>query len=424
MASSSETNNGGPSAKPAGASERPPKKETRPPAAKAAPSEHPGAAKPKVSVVSLHTAAELQPYVARWEQLAKNATDPNPFLEPWLFIPGLQFVAGEELELVFVERRDGSLMGFFPFLRRKKYHGLPVPTLVSYTHDFHFVQTPLVHSSYARECLDALFDWLAKESKATLVELTEYAGDGAFQHAMIHVLGERDEPYTPVFRRTRGLYVRQKDADIYLASIADSEGRRKLRAKERNLGEQAGKVTYEELTSEADLPRWASEFLALEASGWKGDRGTAMAADPARKKFFEEAIGEAYRRKQLELTALRVGDRAVAMKCNFLSGGGGFVFKIGYDESLGKFSPGMLLEVDNIRRMHARTDLQWMDSCAHHKSRLFGDSCNQRKTFETLLVAPAGEGGKFLLSVYPLAQWVSRQVRVLKKRRAKTSSPS
>ena len=420
--SSSETNNGGPAAKPAGASERPPKKEKepRPPAAKAAPAEQ----KPKVSVVSLHSAAELEPYIARWEQLAKHVTDPNPFLEPWLFIPGLQFVAGQELELVFVERRDGSLMGFFPFLRRKKYHGIPVPTLVSYTHDFHFVQTPMVHANYARECLDALFGWLAKESKALLVELTEYAADGAFQHAMIQVLMERDEPYTPVFRRTRGLYVRQKDADTYLASITDSEGRRKLRAKERNLGEQAGKVTYEELRSEADVHKWASEFLALEASGWKGDRGTAMAAEPARKKFFEDAMVEAFRRKQLELTALRVGDRPAAMKCNFLAGGGGFVFKIGYDESLGKFSPGMLLEVDNIRRMHARSDLFWMDSCAHHTSRLFGDSCNQRKTFETLLVAPGSEGGKFLVSIYPLGQWISRQARALKKRHVRPGSAS
>ncbi len=405
----------------------PERTETSAPAAtgstKKAPAERAAPSAPKVSVAVLRTAEELEPFIARWEQLAKRALEPNAFLEPWLFLPGLRaFGAGKAFEMVAVSRRDGSLIGLFPFTRERKHHGVPVPTLASWRHDFHFVSTPLVHADHARECMDALFEWLARDSGATLVELAEIMGDGPFQHVLLKVLADRAE-LSCSDRWTRGLYLPQKDADTYLASILDSEGRRRLRSKEKHLGAE-GRVEYAELQPDGDVAAWTAEFLTLEASGWKGARGTAMASEPDRKRYFEQVIAEAFARKQLEMTALRVNGRAVAMKCNFRAGDGAFVFKIAYDESLGKSSPGMLLEVDNIRRLHAggAAGPKWMDSCAHTNSRLFGDSCNRRHTIETILIAPGGEAGKLVVALFPLARWAARQVRALRNRTAPPAS--
>src|SRR3546814_1448935 len=52
------------------------------------------------------------------------------------------------------------------------------------------------------------------------------------------------------------------------------------------------------------------------------------------------------------------------MLVNFLMGRGGFSFKIAFDETMSRFSPGVLIEIDNLRRVLNRDDLDWMDSCA------------------------------------------------------------
>jgi hypothetical protein len=144
-----------------------------------------------------------------------------------------------------------------------------------------------------------------------------------------------------------------------------------------------------------------------------------MASRPANRRFFEEVVAEGTRRGQVEMLALRVDDRQVALKCNLRAGEGAFVFKIAYDEGFGKYSPGMLLEVDNIRRMHATRAVRWMDSCANPHSRHFGEVCSDRRAIETTLVAPGREGGRLLLALFPLAQWASRQIRALRQRAGK-----
>jgi CelD/BcsL family acetyltransferase involved in cellulose biosynthesis len=64
-------------------------------------------------------------------------------------------------------------------------------------------------------------------------------------------------------------------------------------------------------------------------------------------------------------TELRVGDRVVASTSNFVSGGAGFAFKVGWESELRKYSPGMLNEVELVRAApEVCADLAWFDSGA------------------------------------------------------------
>ena len=50
-----------------------------------------------------------------WQDLADHAVEPNPFYEPWMFLPALE-AWPSPLKHIFVE--DGaSLVGFFPLER-------------------------------------------------------------------------------------------------------------------------------------------------------------------------------------------------------------------------------------------------------------------------------------------------------------------
>ena len=226
---------------------------------------------PKARVVVLRDATALEARARELDELGRSAIEPNPYFEPWMLLPALRAFPDErELELAVVERRDGAPIGLFPMVRERKVHGLPVPGLSIWRHEYCLLQTPLVHAASASECMDAFLAWLASRRDVALVELDGIAGDGPFAHALIDALNERREPYASVQRFTRGFSMLHADADAYLAAVFGGEGRRQLKSKERNLARE-GQVTYEVLAGEdhflffsaldralADLGAWVS----------------------------------------------------------------------------------------------------------------------------------------------------------------------
>lgn len=381
-----------------------------------APDVRPRRASSTPSVVVVHGALELERYAERLEELARHAIEPNVFYEPWVLLPALRLLPEtRRLDLALVSRRDGTLVGFFPLVRLSRYHSLPVATLTLWSHERCPLSTPLVHAGHARECMDAFFDWLRDHSRAMLIELGGISGDGPFQHALDEALDARGETFWLVSRRTRALYARRESIEAYLAAAMGSEARRRLRARERRLRE-LGRVEYAELGPEGEVDDWTEEFLALEARGWRGRAGSAAAMGPARRRFFEAVVGEAFVRGRLEMLALRVDERALAIKCNLLAGEGSFAFGAAWDERYARLSPGVLLEVDCVRRLHARRDgVRWLDSCGAPEARPLGGLGVDRRTIETVLVAAGREPGRLFVSLMPLALWVSRHVREVRE---------
>src|SRR3546814_1665041 len=89
-----------------------------------------------------------------------------------------------------------------------------------------------------------------------------------------------------------------------------------------------------------------------------------MACDPAEASFFRESVTAAFAAERLAFLRIDFEGKPIAMLVNFLMGRGGFSFKIAFDETMSRFSPGVLIEIDNLRRVLNRDDLDWMDSCA------------------------------------------------------------
>ena len=108
------------------------------------------------------------------------------------------------------------------------------------------------------------------------------------------------------------------------------------------------------------------------------------------------------------ILASRVAGRPVAMKCNFLAGRGSFAFKIAFDEDYAHFSPGMLLEIENIRRLHATADIGWMDSCAVPDHFMINRLWPDRRIIQTVLVSTGKRPGELVVSAMPLLRWLKR----------------
>lgn len=113
--------------------------------------------------------------------------------------------------------------------------------------------------------------------------------------------------------------------------------------------EEKGRVTVERVEGGLELEAKLEEGFALEASGWKGRRGTAMAQDARTRGFYSELARTAAYAGRLALYYMRLDGRAVAFQYALEYGGRYFLLKPGYDETLGDCSPGQLLMEDVLR---------------------------------------------------------------------------
>jgi hypothetical protein len=128
------------------------------------------------------------------------------------------------------------------------------------------------------------------------------------------------------------------------------------------------------------------------------------------RRYFLEFAGQAAQRGQLRILALVLEGRPIAIKCNVLAEPGSFAFKIAYAEAFAKYSPGQLLEIDNIRRVHDEKGIEWMDSCADPSHPMIDTLWGHRRIIRTW-VAPMGRWGRFIVAALPSLRWLKRAVR-------------
>jgi CelD/BcsL family acetyltransferase involved in cellulose biosynthesis len=115
--------------------------------------------------------------------------------------------------------------------------------------------------------------------------------------------------------------------------------RRKMRYAER-----FGAVTYEAVTPPPDrLEALLDEAFQVEAAGWKGEAGSALARNRRAGAFYRRYAAAASASGILRLFFMRIDGRAVAMVLAVESAASLWTLKIGYDESFARCSPGSLL---------------------------------------------------------------------------------
>ena len=168
------------------------------------------------SVTSLRDRSALDALIPEWEDLAGHALEPNVFHEPWMLLPALEaFAEPFAVQLVLVRAgAPGSaplLCGVFPLERAVHIRGLPYPHLRVWRHRHCMLGAPLVRAGHARETLEALFDWLARDPRgASVLEWGVIPGDGPFHRALDEVLSGRGHERFVLEQHLRGLLGRAR----------------------------------------------------------------------------------------------------------------------------------------------------------------------------------------------------------------------
>jgi CelD/BcsL family acetyltransferase involved in cellulose biosynthesis len=373
---------------------------------------------PPLTVEVARDAEALRTHHAAWEDLAAAAQEANPFYEPWMVSPALETLGQPRhlsFYLVYSASQGGSdrarkLCGLFPLEQRTRFHGLPIAVCRLWTHLHCFYCAPLVRPGFAGPCLRALQDWFAAhETRSLLWEWPQVPAEGKLCHDLLSAFHEQHLPLFVTEAHTRPLLVAGGDADTYLKNALSGDRRKKLRKYEQRLA-QHGKVEYIMLEPSDDVEAWIKDFLRLEACGWKGREGTALACSEADKKFFSQIVLEAFHRGRLKMQALRVGGRSIAALCDFLAGDGAFAFKVAFDEAYSAYSPGTLLEVEGIRVAHARKIL-WTDSCKMPGVAALDHLWSERRAIQNLLVAGDHRAAALGVAAMPLLRYLKGRVR-------------
>lgn len=371
--------------------------------------------------VVIKEVAELEAYLPAWENLVAEALEPNVFYEPWMVMPAiLAYGLRKELWFVLILRRDPSgqrpprLCGFFPLELLTHYNGLgkrlPIRTLSLWRHPRCYLCTPLLSRLYAQETVSAFFDWLDSGAHGcALLQFAHANGDGPFARLLTDYFYQHANLTYVTDCYTRALFRPSDSAGQYVQQAVSAKHRRTLRSQETRLARK-GRLDYLVLEREDDVGNWVQQFLKLEASGWKGKEGTAFACSEADCTFFSAVVKEAFRRRQLMMLALHLNDQPIASKCNLLSEPGSFAFRIAFDEEYSEFSPGVLLELENIRQLHARPEIRWMDSCADPDNSMLNHLWLDRRTIPTIVVGTGRRPGDLVVAAIPMLRWLNRKL--------------
>lgn len=336
-----------------------------------------------------------------WDDLAWHAVEPNAFYEPWLLLPLWKaYFADQQVQLVLIYRSGAKpndppeLCGLVPLWQRR-HEKLPIAFWSLWQNDYICNCTPLLRQGVATEAWRVFCDWLATQS-LPLIELPLVNGDGPFQHALLEVANERHTPIYVNAHYSRALLRPAENAEAYCAQSMTCHNRQELRRQRRRLSER-GQLESRVTQPGDDIQFWIDEFLRLESAGWKGREGTALAVDETNAAFTRTVIEEGFARNQVTLLGLFLDGRAIALKLNFLSGEGGFTYKIAFDEDFKKYSPGVQLELENIDWFHAQRGLAWLDSCARPEHFMIGRLWKDRRIMHRLTLSTGSRFGDLLI---------------------------
>ncbi|HYD71323.1 GNAT family N-acetyltransferase [Azospirillum sp.] len=375
-----------------------------------------------VSVTLVRDADGLAGHAAALDDLAGNAEAPNPYYEPWFALPLLRaFGAAQDLLFLLLSTTgpDGQprQIGFFPFERTRLHRFAPLPCLRLWRDPYLYVPRcdPLVRAGAEDACAAALLDWVehAPDSPG-LLDLPRLTADTPFTHALERRLAAARTLRHARLTQESHLYRRQSDADTYLKTALSGERRQTLRRKRRHL-DKLGPVTFtdvEDGDGDGNVDAAIDGLIDLEASGWKGAEGTAIAT-LGHRAVIRDVLRAAHARGRLSLLALRVDGRLVAARSAFLAPPGSFVFKIGHDERepYARSSPGFLLEEEAIRRLHATDGLAWQDTCSAPSSTLFRAMRSDPLPLARHLLAARGSPAAALLALLPALLPHARRIR-------------
>ena len=335
---------------------------------------------------------------AAWDALAARATEPNPFYESWFLLPSLRALDPQgSVSLAWLEV-DGKLAGLLPLKHHGAYYGYPLPHLRGWVHGNMFCGLPLVGAGmgavFWRELLGHCD---GHAGTAMFLHLLHMPVDGALHTTLKGLLAGERRQAASVQLEERAMLASRLSPEAYLEASLTGKKRKELRRQQRRL-EELGPLATVRVTAPADVAGWVDRFLALEQRGWKGAAGSALASDPANADWFRSALAAGAQAGRVECLSLEQDGEPLAMLATFVTAPGAYSFKTAFAEDFARFSPGVLLQIENLAMLD-RPDIAWTDSCAAADHLMIDHFWRERRRVARHSIAIGGQARRKLFGL-------------------------
>ena len=331
---------------------------------------------------------QLEAVVDDWRDLATRTLVPNAFYEPAFALAAAPvFGEGAGALLVWSGSLPRRLLGLFPARIVKHRYGLKLPLLLGWTHPYAPFGTPLIDREAAEPVIAA---WLAHLSKnhefPALVLLPFVPTQGPFAVALDAILRRSQVSSAEFNVHSRALLAPTAARSAYLERALGGRKFRELRRTVRRLGE-TGTLSCTTETEPEAVAAALEEFLVLEAGGWKGESGTAVACNASILDFVRSAVAGLSIDHKVSVDRLVLDDQPAAVGIVLRSGDAAWFWKIAYDEGLARYSPGVALIALVTERLAADTAIACTDSCATADHAVINRTWSERLALRDLLIA-------------------------------------
>ena len=309
--------------------------------------------------------ADLLPVADDWRDLAGRSIESNIFYDP-SFALAAASVFGNEVGAVLVWSGTAprQLLGFFPARVSERRYGLKLPVLVGWTHPYGPLGTPLVDRGAAEPVIAAWLAYIAGDpSLPGLVLLPLIAEDEPFALTLGTILQRTQMPCADFARHHRALLAPRQDRSHYLENAISAHRHRELRRSGRRLSD-AGALLFTTASEPAAVAAGVEDFFAVEASGWKGEAGTAAAHHEEVTSFIKAALPRLAEEGKVAVHRLLLDGRAIAAAITLHSGDTAWYWKTAYDENFARFAPGVLLSAALTEELAADAAIARTNSCA------------------------------------------------------------
>ncbi len=298
---------------------------------------------------------QVEPIYAAWDELATRLRA-APFLHPGWMSAWWEAFGPEKGFSVIALRREGSLVAVMPIWRRGRVIASPT--------NWH---TPAYGPVAEDEASKVSLMRTVFELAPRRIDLSFLNGSGGD----VKWIGQAAQGYQITSRVVmRSPYVPVDDSwDAYWGTLPQ-----KLRSnirRRRRLLDKRGAVAVEISDGSSGMESLLAEGFRIEAAGWKGERGTAIASEPQTRRFYEQVCHWAAQRGLLRLIFLRVDGKAVVFNLCLETPDRHYVLKLGHDPDFDRESPATLLACDMIARTFAKgmKSYEWLGDALPYKLR-------------------------------------------------------
>ncbi|MGN6593905.1 MAG: GNAT family N-acetyltransferase [Terriglobales bacterium] len=299
--------------------------------------------------------AALDALAPEWLALCRRSDRNQPFWHPgWIRAHVLAFEKPDSLRLLTARNPQGELGAVLPLITELAWHyGFPVRRWrgAAGVHSLRFDLATAAGDEGAA-ATDAIAACLLQSHAWDILELRDVPAGGRAERLLQaaltagHRVGKWESMQTPFIALDVDAVDNRGQPLPRGLQGTKADFRHHLRRTRRKLEAELGGELLLHDHGRADPPQLAGfldQFYRVEASGWKGRNGTAIACLPAVRRFYDQAAAAMAAESAFVLHRLAVAEQTVAMSYSLAMGDEYFAIKWAYDDAYARFGAGHLL---------------------------------------------------------------------------------